>query len=61
MENMTPNSSIQCTVTECKYHCKSNYCGLNTVKIGTHESNPTQTECVDCESFVPGEGCKTCG
>ncbi len=52
MSDMNPNSSIQCTVTECKNHCENNHCGLNTVKIGTHEANPTVCQCVDCESFV---------
>ena len=52
MSDMNPNSSIQCTVTECANHCENNHCGLNTVKIGTHEANPTVCQCVDCESFV---------
>ena len=48
----TPNSSIHCTVSNCSNHCQGqDYCGLNTVQIGTHESNPTKTECVDCNSF----------
>jgi len=48
------NKSIGCTVEKCKNHCQSsNYCSLNTVQIGTHESNPKVPECVDCESFVP--------
>ena len=38
----TPNQSIKCTV---------NYCGLNTITVGTHEANPTQKECTDCQSF----------
>lgn len=55
MENA--NKSIECTVTQCKNHCGSvNYCALNTIKVGTHEANPTQTQCVDCQSFE----CKTC-
>ena len=48
----TPNSSIHCTVSNCSNHCQGqDYCGLNTVQIGTHESNPTKTECVACNSF----------
>lgn len=47
------NKSISCTVKQCKNHCGSaNYCSLDTVRIGTHESNPTMNECVDCESFT---------
>ena len=50
--SQTPNSSIHCTVSNCTHHCQDqNYCGLNAVQIGTHESNPTKTECVDCNSF----------
>ena len=46
------NKSIKCSVTQCRHHCSSeNYCTLNTVDIGTHEVNPTQCQCVDCNSF----------
>lgn len=52
--NNTANQSIGCTVNKCKYHCgESNNCTLDKVSIGTHESNPTKCQCVDCESFVP--------
>lgn len=47
------NMSIGCTVSQCKNHAKNkNYCTLDKVQIGTHESNPTVVECTDCESFV---------
>lgn len=50
--NNTANKSIHCTVTNCKNHCGAeSYCTLGTVQIGTHEANPTKTECVDCNSF----------
>ena len=46
------NDSIHCTVSNCRHHCgQSDYCSLNCVSIGTHEANPTQPQCVDCESF----------
>lgn len=49
---MNKNSSIQCTVKQCKYHTGSeNYCSLNAIKVGTHEPNPTKVECTDCNSF----------
>lgn len=49
---MDVNSSIKCSVDQCKYHANSkNYCTLNAIKVGTHEHNPTQCECTDCESF----------
>ena len=48
----TPNTSIRCTVNNCAHHCQDqNYCNLNTVQIGTHEANPTEVQCVDCQSF----------
>ena len=47
------NHSIHCTVTQCKNHANAdNYCALNTVSIGTHEANPSEPQCVDCNSFV---------
>ncbi|MBE6605918.1 MAG: DUF1540 domain-containing protein [Ruminococcaceae bacterium] len=50
--NDKANKSIECTVTQCKNHCESvNYCSLNAIKVGTHESNPTENKCTDCESF----------
>lgn len=46
------NSSIQCTVSQCKHNdCSEHYCTLNAIRVGTHESNPTMVECTDCESF----------
>lgn len=52
--NNTANHSIGCTVSKCMHHCKeSDYCTLEKVNIGTHESNPTKCQCVDCESFAP--------
>ncbi|MBQ4561101.1 MAG: DUF1540 domain-containing protein [Clostridia bacterium] len=51
--NNKANNSIECTVTECKYHCgDANYCSLNSIKVGTHEANPTMPECTDCQSFM---------
>lgn len=50
--NDKANKSIGCTVASCKYHCNSeDYCSLDKVNIGTHESHPTDCQCVDCKSF----------
>ena len=47
-----PNQSIKCSVSNCAYHCQdAQYCGLPTIQIGTHEANPTQAACTDCQSF----------
>lgn len=52
---MKHNESIGCSVKVCKNHCKEDeYCTLSEIKVGTHESNPTDKECTDCESFVLG-------
>ena len=49
---MEKNSSIKCSVEQCKYHaCSEDYCTLDSIKVGTHESNPKQVECTDCLSF----------
>lgn len=46
------NESIQCTIKNCEFNAqKENYCTLDTIKVGTHEENPTKVECTDCESF----------
>ncbi|MBR2483848.1 MAG: DUF1540 domain-containing protein [Oscillospiraceae bacterium] len=50
--NNNPNTAIHCTVEQCAHHCgDKQYCALSTVQIGTHESNPTEQKCVDCQSF----------
>lgn len=47
------NECIQCSINNCAYHANNeNYCTLETIKVGTHEANPTKKECTDCESFV---------
>ena len=47
------NESIECTIKNCTFHDqKENYCTLDRIKVGTHEANPTQKECTDCESLV---------
>ena len=49
---MEKNSSTKCSVEQCKYHaCSEDYCTLDSIKVGTHESNPKQVECTDCLSF----------
>ena len=52
MDKCHENRSIHCTVDQCRYHCGAeNYCSLNSIKVGTHESDPKMCECVDCQSF----------
>lgn len=47
------NPSIQCTISSCANHSKSeNYCALEQIQVGTHETDPKVQECTDCQSFV---------
>ena len=50
--NCHANKCIECTVNQCAYHCENeNYCSLDRILVGTHESNPTVDQCTDCMSF----------
>ena len=50
--NCHANKSIECTVQSCAHHCDSeNYCSLERILVGTHETNPTMDQCTDCQSF----------
>lgn len=49
---MDANSSLKCSVDKCQYHTQANnYCTLQKIQVGTHETNPTKVECTDYESF----------
>lgn len=46
------NPSIACSVQQCEFHDgEQDYCTLDVIEVGTHEDNPTEVKCVDCESF----------
>lgn len=46
------NKCIECTVQQCAHHCgTANYCSLERIMVGTHESNPAMDQCTDCKSF----------
>lgn len=50
--NCKANKCIACTVNQCANHCAtSDYCALNSIRVGTHEKNPTMDQCTDCQSF----------
>jgi len=47
------NQSIKCTVQQCRHHAGGqNYCSLREIQVGTHEANPTESQCTDCQSFA---------
>ncbi len=49
------NKCIRCTVTQCANHCRTGeYCALDSICVGTHEMNPTEVKCTDCQSFRLG-------
>ncbi len=55
MASAKPNRSIRCSVDNCRFNCKGSegeYCTLENIKVGTHELNPTECKCTDCESFI---------
>lgn len=46
------NESIKCTVSECAHHAQAkNYCSLDCITVGAHESCATTDQCTDCMSF----------
>jgi hypothetical protein len=50
--NHNANKCIECTVQSCAYHCDTeNYCSLDRILVGTHETNPAMDQCTDCKSF----------
>lgn len=54
IQNDKCNQSIKCTVQQCANHAQQeNYCSLDCITVGTHETNPMVVQCTDCESFVP--------
>jgi hypothetical protein len=51
-DNCKANECIKCSVQQCAFHCNSkDYCSLDCIQVGTHESNPTMDQCTDCQSF----------
>jgi hypothetical protein len=47
------NSSIECIVSECRYHAgNKDYCTLDKIKVGKTESVTSKSADTDCESFI---------
>lgn len=54
MNSNNKNRCIECSVVSCANHCRTeNYCALDKIKVGTHECNPTDVRCTNCDSFIP--------
>jgi len=46
------NKAIACTIYNCVNHCDDEeFCSLKKIQVGTHETDPDQVECTDCQSF----------
>ncbi|WP_352400463.1 DUF1540 domain-containing protein [Anaerotignum sp.] len=46
------NSSIRCSVHDCKHNCaEKDCCSLDTIQIRAHNANPKSSTSVDCCSF----------
>jgi len=53
MMKKNANKCIECTVTQCAHHCEEqDYCSLDQICVGTHESDPAMDQCTDCRSFA---------
>lgn len=51
------NKHIGCTIHNCANHCCcEDYCSLDKIEIGTHESDPSVVQCTDCLSFKAKPG-----
>lgn len=51
-KNIGKNRSIMCSVASCQHHCdKEDFCSLDRIQVGTHETDPAMNECTDCQSF----------
>lgn len=47
------NDSIGCSVSECKFHAKSDrYCTLEQIQVVKHEQMAKDVQCTDCGSFI---------
>ena len=50
--NNQKNPAIGCTVTSCANHSSiDQYCALDKIQVGTHETDPKVDQCTDCQSF----------
>ncbi len=51
--NKNKNTSIGCTVNECKFHANNtDYCTLDKIQVTKHEYIASDVQCTDCGSFM---------
>ncbi|HBR03647.1 MAG TPA: DUF1540 domain-containing protein [Ruminiclostridium sp.] len=49
---MKVNRSIGCSVTECRYHAKSEpLCSLDSIQVGKNASSAASEKDTECSSF----------
>lgn len=52
VKSMNHNSSIGCSVSECKFHCKEDsFCTLGKIEVVKHTQTADTIESTDCGSF----------
>lgn len=53
MANSDKNPSIQCVVSECKYHANStDYCTLDSIIVSRNETVSQSSADTECGSFI---------
>ena len=46
------NPNIHCDVVQCRHNASDGiHCSLESITVGTHEANPSESKCTDCMSF----------
>ena len=56
------NRSIQCSVSNCAYHCGGeNYCTRNEIQVGCDQSTVGSCQETQCVSFQLGNPSAKCG
>lgn len=56
---MDKNPSIKCTVSECRYNAnQAEYCTLEQIQVGKHDSYTDSVQGTDCNSFESKESFK---
>ena len=52
MQKGRDNHCIECSVVSCRNHSETgNFCALEKIRVGTHETDPNVDQCTDCQSF----------
>jgi len=53
------NQSVRCSVSNCKFHTQEDFCSLDRIQVGAHNSSSATNSLgssyqgTDCQSFQP--------